>query len=70
MRAVLREAGLKLGRPARARFEERVHELAGDDDTVMAIVAPLLAVLRTMRAQLDALTRQVLAVVRNEATCR
>ena len=36
--AVLREAGLKLGRPARARFEDRVHELAGDDDAVMAIV--------------------------------
>ncbi len=70
VRAVLREAGLKLGRPARARFEERVHELAGDDKAVMAIVTPMLAVLRTMRAQLDALTRQVLAVVRDEATCR
>jgi len=51
VRAVLREAGLKLGRPARARFEERVHELAGDDEAVMAIVAPLLAVLRTMRGR-------------------
>ena len=70
VRAVLREAGLKLGRPARARFEERVHEVAGDDDAVMAIAGPLLAVLRTMRAQLEALTRQVLAVVRGEATCR
>jgi transposase len=70
VRAVLREAGLKLGRPARARFDDRVRELAGDDKAVMAIVAPLLAVLRTMRAQLDALTRQVLAVVRDEATCR
>ena len=70
VRAVLREAGLKLGRPARARFDERVHELAGDDDAVMAIVAPLLAVLSTMREQLAVLTRQVLAIVREEATCR
>lgn len=36
VRAVLREASLKLGRPARTRFEERVHELAGDDKGVMA----------------------------------
>jgi transposase len=70
VRAVLREAGLKLGRPARARFEERVRDLAGEDAAVMAIVAPLLGVLRTMRAQLDALTRQVLAITREEATCR
>ncbi len=70
VRAVLREAGLKLGRPARARFEARVRELAGDDAAVMAIVAPLLAVLRTMRAQLEALTRRILAVTREDATCR
>ena len=70
VRAVLREAGLKLGRPARARFEERVRELAGDDAAVMAIAAPLLAVLRTMRAQLDVLTRRVLSVVRDDGTCR
>jgi transposase len=70
VRAVLREAGLKLGRPARARFEERVRELAGEDAAVMAIAAPLLAVLRTMRMQLDVLTRRVLSVVRDDGTCR
>ena len=70
VRAGLREAGLKLGRPARARFEARVRELAGGDAAVMAIVAPLLAVLRTMRAQLEALTRRILAVTREDATCR
>jgi transposase len=70
VRAVLREAGLKLGRPARSRFDERVREIAGEDDAVMAIVAPLLAVLGTMRDQLAALTRQVLAIVWEKATCR
>lgn len=40
VRAVLREAGLKLGRPARARFDDRVREIAGDDEAVMAMVAP------------------------------
>lgn len=36
-RAVLREPGLKLGRPARARFEDRVREIASEDEAVMAI---------------------------------
>ena len=70
VRAVLREAGLKLGRPARARFEGRVRELAGDDGAVMAIATPLLAVLATMREQLAVLTKQVLAIVRGASTCR
>lgn len=70
VRAVLREAGMKLGRTSRTRLDERVRDLAGDDETVMTIVAPLLAVLRTMRAQLDKLTAQVLAITREEATCR
>jgi transposase len=35
----------------------------------MAIVAPLLAVLRTMPGQLAILTRRVQAIVRQEATC-
>jgi hypothetical protein len=46
VRAVPREAGPKLGRPARTRFEERVHELAEDDKAVMDIVAPLLGATR------------------------
>ena len=70
VRAVLREAGLKLGRPARSRFDERVRELAGDDDAVMAIVKPLLKVLATMLEQLARLTRQVLDTVRGDRTCR
>ena len=40
VRAVLREAGLKLGTPGRAAFAGRVRELAGDDRAVMPIVAP------------------------------
>ncbi len=39
VRAVLREAGLKLGTPGRAAFAGRVRELAGDDQAVMPIVA-------------------------------
>src|SRR3954464_11615119 len=59
VRAVLREAGFKLGRPSSA-FGGRVRELAGDDPTVRPIVEPLLAVLATMLEQLARLTKQAL----------
>src|SRR5919202_250816 len=38
IRAVLREAGLKLGTPSRAAFAGRVRELADDDQAVMPII--------------------------------
>jgi len=70
VRAVLREAGLKLGTPARAAFAQRVCELAGDDRAVMPIIEPLLAILETMLAELARLTKQVLALARNEEVCQ
>ncbi len=70
VRAVLREAGLKLGTPARNAFAGRVRELAGDDRAVMPIVQPLLAILDTMLAELARMTKQVLALARNEEVCR
>lgn len=70
VRAVLREAGLKVGTPGRARFAARVRELTGEDRRVMAIVEPLLEVLATMLEQLARLTRQVLDTVREDRTCR
>ena len=70
VRAILREAGLKLGRPARTAFAARVHELAGDDPGVMAMIKPLLAILETMLKQFIRLTKQVLDTVRKEEVCR
>lgn len=70
VRAVLREAGFKLGTPGRAAFAVRVRELAGDDPAVAPIVEPLLSVLATMLAQLARLTKQVLDIVRQEKVCR
>ena len=70
VRAVLREAGLKLGTPGRAAFAGRVRELAGGDARVMPLVEPLLAILATMLDQLARLTKQVLDIVRQEAVCR
>ncbi len=70
VRAVLRESGIKLGTPGRAAFAARVRERAGGDTHVMQLVAPLLAILATMMAQLARLTKQVLDIVRQEEVCR
>ena len=70
VRAVLREAGIKLGTPSRTAFAGRVRELAGGDPLVMALVEPLLAIIATMLDQLAHLTKQVLAIARREDVCR
>ena len=70
VRAVLREAGLKLGTPARTAFAQRVRELAGDNQAVVPILEPLLTILETMLAELARLTKQVLALARKEEVCR
>ncbi len=48
VRAILREAGVKLGLPSRITFAGRVRELTGADAEVMAMVEPLLAILGVM----------------------
>jgi transposase len=68
VRAMLREAGVKLGTPSRTAFAGRVRELA--DAEVMAMVEPLLAILGAMLKEFARLTKQVLDIVRNEAVCR
>ena len=70
VRAVLREAGIKLGTPSRTAFAGRVRELAGGDPLVMALIEPLLAIIATMLDQLACLTKQVLAIARREDVCR
>ena len=70
VRAILREAGIKLGTPSRAAFADRVRELAGADTVVMALVEPLLAILATMLREFGRLTKQVLNIARNEQVCR
>lgn len=69
VRAILREAGVKLGRTSRPTFESRVHEMAGGDRALMEIVEPLLKVLASLLEQLARLTRQVHAIARREETC-
>jgi transposase len=70
VRAILREAGLKLGTPSRAAFADRVRELTGGDTLIMPLVEPLLAILATMLRELTRLTKPVLDIVRREMVCR
>ena len=70
VRALLREAGLKLGRPARKELAARVRELTAGDPVLSAVAEPLLAVVEVMSRELARLTRRILAVVRDEPVCR
>ena len=70
VRAVLREAGLKLGTPGRKMFAPRARELASADAGITDIVEPLLAILATMAIELARLTKRVLDAVRVEPVCR
>lgn len=70
VRAILREAGIKLGTPSRTAFADRVRECAGGDASVMPLVKPLLVILATMLREFARLTKQVLDIVRPEPTCR
>ena len=70
VRALLREAGIKLGKPARAKFAATVRERADDAPSVMAMVEPLLKVLAVMLDQLAGLTKQVLAAAHEDEVCR
>ena len=66
VRAILREAGIKLGTPSRTAFADRVRECAGGDASVMPLVEPLLAIPATMLRELARMTKQVLDIVRRE----
>jgi transposase len=70
VRAMLREAGVKLGLPSRSAFAGRVRELTGADAQMMAMIEPLLAILAVMLGEFTRLTKQVLDIVRKEEVCR
>jgi transposase len=69
LRAVLREAGLKLGTPTRKEFAARVRELTADPG-LSVLAEPLLTIIAGMTRELAQLTKRVLDIVRNEPVCR
>jgi transposase len=70
LRAVLREAGLKLGTPARKEFAARVRELTAADPGLSGLAEPLLTIIAGMTRELAQLTKRVLDIVRDEPVCR
>ncbi len=70
VRALLREAGLKVGTPARKDFPARVRELAVGDAVLTGLVASLLSIIDAMTREIEKLTKCVLDEVRVEPTCR
>ena len=70
VRAALRESGIKLGKPGRKQFAERVRTLVAGDPVLVALVEPLLSIITTMTRELAQLTKQVLDIVRDEPVCR
>jgi len=70
IRALLREAGLKVGTPSRKDFPTRVRELAADDVVLAGLAESLLSVVAVMTQEVEALTKRVLDEVKVEPTCR
>ena len=70
IRALLREAGLKVGTPSRKAFPARVRELAADDPVLASLAGSMLTVIEAMTQEVDQLTKRVLDEVRVEPTCR
>ena len=70
VRALLREAGLKVGTPSRKDFPARVRELAAGDAVLTGLVEALLSVIDVMTREAEKLTKRVIDEVRVEATCR
>jgi transposase len=70
VRAQLREGGVKLGTVSRVRFAGRVREMTQGEPLLRSLAEPLLTILATMLTEFGRLSRQVLAIVRQEETCR
>jgi transposase len=70
VRALLREAGLKVGTPSRKAFPARVRELAADDPVLASLAGSMLTVVEAMTDEVERLTKRVLDEVRVEPTCR
>ena len=70
IRALLREAGLRLGTPSRKGFPACARELAAGDPVLEALAEPLPGVVEAMDTQAETLTKQVRDEVEVEPICR
>src|SRR5829696_4766882 len=70
IRGILRGFGLKVGEVSKGRFAARVRELAAGQPMLERVVEPMLRAREALRAEYQVLHRAVLAIVREDATCR
>ncbi len=70
LRGILRGFGLKVGATGRAGFEGRIRELVAGQAVLERNVEPMLRAHAALRAEFATLHRQVLAIVREDDTCR
>ena len=70
LRGLLRGFGLKVGPISKGRFAARIGELVSGQPMLETVAEAMLAARNELRRQIDKLHRQVLAIVRADATCR
>lgn len=70
IRGVLRNFGLKMGRVAKGRFEERVQELADGNAMLQAAANPILAARGALRRELAGLEKLLRDHAKSDPVCR
>jgi transposase len=70
LRGLLRNFGFKVGMAGAVTFETRIRELVEGRPELEEIVAPLLSARRKLREEFNRLHGKVLALARDDATCK
>ena len=70
IRGILRGFGLKVGVVSKGRFALRIRELIDGQAMLERAIEPMLRAREALRAEYHALHREVLAIVRQDTTCR
>ena len=70
IRGSLRTFGLKLGKVAPAKYEQRIRELIGDNERFQVCISPMLEVRRVLIEQCKKLEKLVLDYVREDQICQ
>src|SRR5215207_880370 len=70
LRGLLRGFGLKVGEVSKGRFAARINELVAGQPMLERVVEPMLRAREALRAEYQVLHRAVLAIVREDTTCR
>lgn len=70
IRGILRNFGLKMGKVAKGRYEERVHELVGGNAMLEAAARPILTVRSALRQELAGLEKLLRDRAKTDPVCR